>query len=68
MMKIKNNISVISLHIFDFSSKSNGSIHYLYDCVVIFVESLLVFMNISMKPMKPYLFSALLAENRQIST
>ena len=38
-----NHISIISLHICDFSSKSNGSIYYLYDCIVIFNESLSVF-------------------------
>ena len=38
----------------DFSSKSNGSIYYLKDCVVIFIESLFVFMNNSKKPRYPF--------------
>ena len=42
MLKIKLNyhILIISLHISDFSSKSNGSIYYLKACIVIFIESL----------------------------
>ena len=47
--RLNNHISVISRHICDFSSKSNGSIYYLEDCIVIFIESLSVFMNISKK-------------------
>ena len=48
---VNNHISVISLHIFEFSSKSNGSITY---CTVIFIERLSVFMNISKKPRYPF--------------
>ena len=33
----------------NFSSKDNGSIDYRKDCIVIFIESLPVFMNISKK-------------------
>ena len=43
-------ILIISLHISDFSSKSNGPIYYLKDCTVIFIESLSVFRNISKEP------------------
>ena len=53
--RLNNHISIISLHIFEFSSKSSGSIYYLCDCVVIFIERLSVFMNISKKPRDPFL-------------
>ena len=45
---------LVSLHIFEFTSKSNGSIYYFSDCIDIFVEKLSVLMNISKKARYPF--------------
>ena len=49
--------------------RRGGSIYCLYNCVVIFIECLSIFMNTSKKPRYAFqLFLALLAKNRQKST
>ena len=49
-----NCISIISLHICDFSSKSNGSIYIPLRLYCYIIVSLKVFMNVSKRPRYPF--------------